>query len=408
MIRFLDLQKVTACHAEEYHEAARQVIDSGRYLLGEQVEAFESAYASFIGTRHCIGVGNGLDALTLIFRAYKEMGLLHEGDEVLVPANTFIASVLSITENGLRPVFVEPRLDTLEIDPDRIEELLTPRTRALLLVHLYGRCAYTEKIGDLCRRHQLLLIEDNAQAQGARLVERGEWRVERDLPLSADDGENEYSLSTLHSPLSSKRTGSLGHAAGHSFYPGKNLGAMGDCGAVTTDDDQLAATIRSLGNYGSSKKYVFDYVGRNSRMDEIQAALLQVKLRYIDEDNARRQQIGRRYEQEISNPLIRLPKPMADGENVYHLFPVFTKKRDRLQQYLADEGVETLIHYPIPPHKQACYREWNAQSLPITEQLSREELSLPMSPVLTDEEVGEVIRKVNRFKVTFQSNKVTK
>lgn len=393
MIRFLDLQKVTARHAEEYHQAVRQVVDSGWYLLGEQTRAFESAYASYIGTRHCIGVGNGLDALTLIFRAYREMGLLSEGDEVLVPANTFIASVLAITENGLRPVFVEPSEETLELDDMLLEQHLTPRTRSLLLVHLYGRNAWTERIADFCSRHDLLLVEDNAQAHGCKVTKYQSNKVTK------------YQSNEVTKYQSNKVTGSLGHAAGHSFYPGKNLGAMGDCGAVTTDDDRLAEVIRALGNYGSSEKYVFDYVGRNSRMDELQAAVLRVKLRHLDGDNARRQQIGRRYEQEIRNPLVRLPLPMADGENVYHQFPIFSKERDRLRQYLAEHGVETLIHYPIPPHKQACYREWNHLSLPVAEQLSREELSLPMSPVLTDDEVSEVVRIVNEF---FQSNKVTK
>ncbi|MBR0525601.1 MAG: DegT/DnrJ/EryC1/StrS family aminotransferase [Prevotella sp.] len=380
MIRFLDLQKVTACHAEEYHEAMRQVVDSGWFLQGEQTRAFESAYASFIGTRHCIGVGNGLDALTLIYRAYIEMGRMQPGNEVLVPANTFIASILAITENGLRPVLVEPNKDTLEIDEELLEQHVTSRTRSLMLVHLYGRCAWTERIAAFCRDHNLLLVEDNAQAHGCKVTK--------------------YQSGKVTKYQSDKVTGALGHAAGHSFYPGKNLGSMGDCGAVTTDDDELAAVIRALGNYGSSEKYVCDYKGRNSRIDELQAALLLVKLKYLNEDNARRQQIARRYEQEISNPLVWLPRPMADGENVYHLFPIFSKERDRLRQYLAEHGVETLIHYPIPPHKQACYREWNHLSLPVTEQLSREELSLPMSPVLKDEEVSEVIRLVNEFKVT--------
>lgn len=383
MIKFLDLQKVTACHAEEYQEAVRQVVDSGRYLQGEQTRAFESAYASFIGSHHCIGVANGLDALTLIYRAYLQLGLLQTGDEVLVPANTFIASMLAITENGLRAVLVEPRADTLEIDEEQLEAHITPRTRSLLLVHLYGRSAWTERIADICCRHNLLLVEDNAQAHGAQL------RI-----------NNQQAADTTPADGQLRRTGSLGHAAGHSFYPGKNLGAMGDCGAVTTDNDQLAAVIRAMGNYGSDEKYVFDYKGRNSRMDELQAALLSVKLRYIDADNARRQQIGRRYEQEISNRLVRLPRPMADGENVYHLFPVFSAERDALQAYLREHGVETLIHYPIPPHRQACYSEWHSLSLPVTEQLSREELSLPISPVMTDDEVSEVIRLVNLFKVT--------
>ena len=388
MIRFLDLQKVTACHAEEYHEAMRQVVDSGWFLQGEQTRAFESAYASFIGTRHCIGVGNGLDALTLIYRAYIEMGRMQPGDEVLVPANTFIASILAITENGLRPVLVEPNKDTLEIDEELLEQHVTSRTRSLMLVHLYGRCAWTERIAAFCRDHNLLLVEDNAQAHGCKVTKYQSDKVTK------------YQSDKVTKYQSGKVTGSLGHAAGHSFYPGKNLGSMGDCGAVTTNDDELAAVIRALGNYGSSEKYVSDYKGRNSRIDELQAAFLQVKLKYLNEDNARRQQIGRRYEQEISNPLIWLPRPMADGENVYHLFPVFSAERDALQQYLMEHGVETLVHYPVPPHRQKCYSEWNNLSLPITEQLSREELSLPMSPVLTDEEVSEVIRLVNEFKVT--------
>ncbi len=388
MIKFLDLQKVTACHAEEYHEAMRQVVDSGWFLQGEQTRAFESAYASFIGTRHCIGVGNGLDALTLIYRAYIEMGWMQPGDEVLVPANTFIASILAITENGLCPVLVEPNKDTLEINEELLEQHVTSRTRSLMLVHLYGRCAWTERIAAFCRDHNLLLVEDNAQAHGCKVTKYQSDKVTK------------YQSDKVTKYQSDKVTGSLGHAAGHSFYPGKNLGSMGDCGAVTTNDDELAAVIRALGNYGSSEKYVSDYKGRNSRIDELQAAFLQVKLKYLNEDNARRQQIGRRYEQEISNPLIWLPRPMADGENVYHLFPVFSAERDALQQYLMEHGVETLVHYPVPPHRQKCYSEWNNLSLPITEQLSREELSLPMSPVLTDEEVSEVIRLVNEFKVT--------
>lgn len=379
---------MTACHAEEYHEAMRQVVDSGWFLQGEQTRAFESAYASFIGTRHCIGVGNGLDALTLIYRAYIEMGWMQPGDEVLVPANTFIASILAITENRLRPVLVEPNKDTLEIDEELLEQHVTPRTRSLMLVHLYGRCAWTECIAAFCRNHNLLLVEDNAQAHGCKVTKYQSDKVTK------------YQSDKVTKYQSDKVTGSLGHAAGHSFYPGKNLGSMGDCGAVTTDDDELAAVIRALGNYGSSEKYVSDYKGRNSRIDELQAAFLQVKLKYLNSDNARRQQIGRRYEQEISNPLIWLPRPMSDGENVYHLFPVFLAERDALQQYLMEHGVETLVHYPVPPHRQKCYSEWNNLSLPVTEQLSREELSLPMSPVLTDEEVSEVIRLVNEFKVT--------
>ncbi len=390
MIKFLDLQKVTALHAQEYHEAVRGVVDSGWFLQGEQVKAFESEYASYIGTRHCIGVGNGLDALTLIYRSYLQMGLIHEGDEVMVPANTYIASILAISENGLRPVLIEPRWDTLEIDDSLLEQHLTERTRSVMIVHLYGRNAYTDRIGDFCRRHNLLLVEDNAQAHGAMAqLKAGNSQQTDCAPANCQSSIVNYQF---------KRTGSLGHAAGNSFYPGKNLGAMGDAGAVTTDDDQLADIIRSLGNYGSSRKYVFDYVGRNSRLDEMQAALLRVKLRHLDDDNERRRQIARRYEQGISNPLITLPARTADAENVYHLFPIFTPWRDALQQYLCEHGVETLVHYPIPPHQQRCYGEWHHLSLPITERISREELSLPMSPALGDDEVDEVIRLVNEFK----------
>ncbi len=404
MIKFLDLQKVTALHAREYHEAVRGVVDSGWFLQGEQVKAFESEYASYIGTRHCIGVGNGLDALTLIYRAYLQMGLIHEGDEVMVPANTYIASILAISENGLRPVLIEPRWDTLEMDDSLLEQHLTERTRSVMIVHLYGRNAYTDRIGDFCRRHNLLLVEDNAQAHGAMAQLKAGNSQQTDC--APDNGQSSIVRSARSDAFVAKRrknyqlkrTGSLGHAAGNSFYPGKNLGAMGDAGAVTTDDDQLADIIRSLGNYGSSRKYVFDYVGRNSRLDEMQAALLRVKLRHLDDDNERRRQIARRYEQGISNPLITLPARTADAENVYHLFPIFTPRRDALQQYLCVHGVETLVHYPIPPHQQRCYAEWHHLSLPITERISREELSLPMSPALADDEVDEVIRLVNEFK----------
>ena len=368
MIRFLDLQKVTACHAEEYHEAMRQGVDSGWFLQGEQTRAFESAYASFIGTRHCIGVGNGLDALTLIYRAYIEMGTMQPGDEVLVPANTFIASILAITENGLRPVLVEPNKDTLEIDEELLEQNVTSRTRSLMLVHLYGRCAWTERIAAFCRDHNLLLVEDNAQAHGCFApMDNGQWR----------------------------RTGSLGDAAAHSFYPGKNLGALGDAGAVTTNDKELAQIIEELGNYGSSKKYVFDYQGRNSRLDEIQAAMLDVKLRHLDEDNQRRQAIADYYINNVKHPEILLPTP---SKSVYHIFPILCERRDELQQYLKENGVETMIHYPIPPHKQACYKEWNDLSFPITERIHRQELSLPCHPAMKQEEADQIVSLLNRFR----------
>ena len=365
MIKFLDLQKVTAKYADEIHEAVNRVVDSGWYLQGNEVKRFEQDFARYIGTEHCVGVGNGLDALIWIYRAYIELGVMQEGDEVIVPSNTFIASILAITENGLKPVLVEPNPETMEIDDDRIEEAITERTKSILIVHLYGRCAYTQRIGELCQKYHLKLVEDNAQAHGCTF-----------------DG---------------KRTGSLGDAAGHSFYPGKNLGAFGDAGAVTTDDEMLAATIRALANYGSQKKYVFKYKGRNSRLDEIQAAVLDVKLKHLDADNAHRQAIAKYYYEHIDNPHVHLPVRLADANNVYHIFPIISDRRDELQQYLSAHGVQTLIHYPIPPHKQECYQEWASQSYPISERLHAQELSLPISPVMEMEEAEEVVRLINMF-----------
>ena len=365
MIKFLDLQRVTALHGQEIHEAVANVIDSGWYLLGKANECFEQHYAEYIGTQHCVGVANGLDALTLIYHAYIEMGVMKPGDEVIVPANTYIASILAITENGLKPVLVEPREKTLELDDSLLEAAITSRTRSVMVVHLYGRCAYTEKIGELCRQHGLKLVEDNAQAHGC--IYKG------------------------------TRTGSLGDAAGHSFYPGKNLGALGDGGAVTTNDTALANCVRALANYGSQQKYVFRYKGRNSRLDELQAAILDVKLRHLDDDNRRRQQIAHYYYDHIQQPLVRLPERLDDSQNVYHIFPVLCTERDRLQQHLREQGVETLIHYPIPPHRQQCYSDWNGLQLPITERIHEQELSLPMSPAMTDEEARKVVEAVNSF-----------
>lgn len=373
MIKFLDLQKITGRYADELHAAVRRVTDSGWYLQGEEGRLFEEEYARYIGTSHCVGVGNGLDALTGIYRAYIELGVMKPGDEVIVPANTYIASILAITENGLKPVLVEPREDTLEIDDERIEAAITPCTRSILIVHLYGRCAYTEKIGDICKRHNLKLIEDNAQAHGCRHPHTSK----------GDRGA---------------RTGSIGDAAGHSFYPGKNLGAFGDAGAVTTNDPQLAEVIRAWGNYGSTRKYVFKYQGRNTRLDEMNAAVLRVKLRHLDDDNRRRQEIAHLYYDMLDNPLIRLPKLVDDPQNVYHIFPIFCERRDELQAYLQSHGIQTLIHYPIPPHQQECYREWSHLSLPVTEKIHREELSLPISQVLTPEEAATVANAVNGFR----------
>lgn len=365
MIKYLDLKAVTNLHEEEILHAVDDVVRSGWYLRSEANERFERDYANYIGTRHCISCGNGLDSLTLILRAYKEMGVMSDGDEVIVPANTYIATILAITDNGLRPVLVEPRLDTLQIDDSLIEQAITPRTRAVMIVHLYGRCAYTERIGELCHSYGLRLIEDNAQAHGCT--------------------------------YQGKRTGALGDAAGHSFYPGKNLGALGDAGGVTTDDDELADTIRALANYGSSRRYVFDMVGRNSRMDEIQAAVLDVKLKYLDEENQRRRDNAHYYIQYISNPAVSVPSEDYWQNSVFHIFPLLSPRRDDLKQYMLDNGVQTDIHYPIPPHKQQAYKEWNEMSLPITERIHREELSLPVSQVVTDEERKKVVELINKF-----------
>ena len=366
MIPFLSLKDVTAKYADEIHEAVNRVVDSGWYLQGHENERFEQNYANYIGTKYCIGCGNGLDALIWIYRAFIELGVMQPGDEVIVPANTYIASVLAITENGLKAVLVEPDAKTLELDDNKIEEAITPRTKSILLVHLYGRCAYSEKIAEICKKYNLHLVEDNAQAHGCTY--RG------------------------------KKTGSLGEAAGHSFYPGKNLGALGDGGAVTTNDKDLADCIRALANYGSQKKYVFKYRGRNSRLDEIQAAVLDVKLRHLDEDNRCRQQVAAYYYENNKNPLITLPTRLPDENNVYHLFPILCERRDELQQFLLKNEIQTLIHYPIPPHQQECYNKvWQGLSLPITERLAKQELSLPMSPVMRDEEMKEIVSKLNQF-----------
>lgn len=370
MIPFLSLKNVTAQHGAEIEEAVLRVVRGGWYLQGEENKRFEESYAKFIGSEYCIGCANGLDALIWIFRAYIELGVMESGDEVIVPANTYIATILSITENGLKPVLVEPKLNTLEIDDDLIEQHITPRTKAICIVHLYGRNAYTDKIGALCEKYNLKLIEDNAQAHGCK----------------HNDG---------------RRTGSIGDAAGHSFYPGKNLGALGDGGAVTTSDPTLAEAIRTLANYGSPVKYVFKYTGRNSRLDEIHAAVLDVKLKYLDEDNAHRKAMAKLYYEGIKNPLITLPSHLPDDQNVYHLFPILCEKRDELQAYLKENGVGTVIHYPIPPFQQECYAkaEWNMPQLsfPITEKIHNVELSLPIGPSIKLQEILQIVDILNQF-----------
>lgn len=365
MIKFLDLQKVNAAHGQEISDAVGRVVNSGWYLTGTENQAFEKEYADYIGTRFAVGCGNGLDALKLILRAYIELGKLHHGDDVIVPANTYIASILAISENNLTPVLVEPGLHTLQLDAELVEKAITGRTKAVMIVHLYGQCAYTDRIAEICRSKGLLLIEDNAQAHGCK--------------------------------FNGRRTGSLGDAAGHSFYPGKNLGALGDGGAVTTDNQELADMVRALGNYGSERKYVFNHIGMNSRLDEVQAAVVRAKLPYLDLDNAKRREVARRYLGEIVNPLIKLPEVKDFEAHVFHIFTIFTERRNELQKYLADNGVQTLIHYPIAPHKQNCYPQWNKLSFPITEKIAETELSLPMSPVMEESEITGIISILNSW-----------
>ncbi|MBQ9561809.1 MAG: DegT/DnrJ/EryC1/StrS family aminotransferase [Prevotella sp.] len=365
MIKFYDLQKITMQHAEEYKAAVERVIESGWFLQGRETARFEEAYAAYIGTKHCVAVANGLDALRLIMRGYKEMGIFKDGDEIIVPANTYIATILAISDNNLVPVLVEPTWEHLEIDTERIEEAITPRTKGIMTVHLYGRNAYDERMREICQRHSLKLMEDCAQSHGCEY-----------------DGI---------------KTGALGDAAAHSFYPGKNMGAMGDAGAVTTDDAELASIVRALANYGSDEKYVFRYVGMNSRMSEMDAAVLSVKLKHLDEDNGKRRQLAAYYYENISNPLITLPKRIADSNNVYHQFPVFCEQRDGLQAYLKERGIETMIHYPIPPHKQECYKEWNDRRYPITERIHAQELSIPMNQVITRDETQQIVEALNQF-----------
>ena len=373
MIKFLDLQIINTKYAEEIKLATSRVIDSGWYLLGNEVKTFENNYANYIGSKHCIGVANGLDALRLILKAYIEMGVMHEGDEVIVPANTYIASILAITDNRLVPVLVEPDINSYQINDDLIEAVITKRTKAIMIVHLYGQCAYTKKIGDISKKYDLKLIEDNAQAHGCYYSEPGTINKEQ------------------------RRTGSLGDAAGHSFYPGKNLGAFGDAGAVTTNDQKLEEIVRALANYGSVKKYVCEYQGLNSRLDEIQAAILNIKLSHLEEDNFLRRKIAKYYIENINHPDIILPIVKDWDAHVFHIFTIRTSRRDELQKYLLDNGVQTLIHYPIPPHKQACYAGWNSLSFPITELIHAQELSLPISQVMTDKEAEIVVHCINAF-----------
>ena len=366
MIPFLDLKKLNAQYRDELQAATREVLDSGWYIRGEQCSGFEQEFATYCGSKYCIGVANGLDALILILRAYKLLGKLHEGDEVIVPANTYIASILAITENRLTPVLVEPNPVTFNLDAACAAAHITPKTKAVLAVHLYGQLSDVEGLGQLCKANNLLFIEDAAQAHGA---ERG-----------------------------GKKAGNFGHAAGFSFYPGKNLGALGDAGAVTTNDDDLADLITQLGNYGSEKKYYNSHEGVNSRLDEIQAATLRVKLRYLDAETKKRREVARAYSAGITNPNIQLPVWDQNGkDHVFHLYVIRSKQRDKLQANLAEQGIQTVIHYPIPPHKQVAYEAWNNLSLPITEAIHEEVLSLPISPVNEQREIEIVTEVLNKW-----------
>jgi len=365
MIKFLDLQKITQKYSDEIKNAINKVVDSGWYLLGNEVKTFETNFAEFCGVQNCIGVANGLDAIRLILRAYIEMGFIKELDEVIVPANTYIATILAITENKLTPILIEPDIKTYNIDISRIEEKITKKTKVILPVHLYGRTVDMDPIIELAKKHNLKVIEDSAQAHGAF--------------------------------YKGKRVGNLGNASGFSFYPGKNLGAFGDGGAVTTNDEKLAEVIRTLANYGSQKKYENLFKGLNSRLDEIQAAILNVKLNYLDFDNKKRKEIAKFYRENITNHEIILPQIENEESHVWHLFVIRSKARGKLQQYLTENEVQTLIHYPIPPHKQLAYQEWNNLSLPISEKIHNEVLSLPISPIMSNEEMETVTKLMNSF-----------
>lgn len=365
MIPFLNLKNINALYRDEILEAIARVVDSGWYILGEEVRRFEKEFAEYCGIECAIGVANGLDALTLIFRAYKELGLFSEGDEVIVPANTYIASILSISENRLTPVLVEPDIRTFTIDGDRIEEKITPRTRAILVVHLYGQIGYSEKMRALAEKYRLKILEDSAQSHGAAY--RG------------------------------RRAGNLGDASGFSFYPGKNLGALGDAGAVTTNDGQLATVVRALGNYGSHVKYVNKYKGVNSRLDELQAAILRVKLKYLDRDNDWRRHIAGTYMRSIRNEKIILPGAANPESHVWHLFVVRVEDREGFRKHLNEKGVGTVIHYPVPPHQQEAYSEWNGEKYPVTEEIHRTVVSLPVDISMSEEQIGYVVNACNSY-----------
>ncbi|MBI2050351.1 MAG: DegT/DnrJ/EryC1/StrS family aminotransferase [Parcubacteria group bacterium] len=364
-IPFLNLKEINARHRDEIIGSVTSVIDSGHYILGERVSAFEKEFAEYCGTTYCVGVGNGLEALVLIIRAYKELGIFKEGDEIIVPANTYIATILAITENRLKPVLVEPDINTYNLDASLIEQYITKKTKAILVVHLYGLVGYSAQIQEIADKHGLKIIEDAAQAHGAA--------------------------------YQGKKAGSLGDAAGFSFYPGKNLGALGDAGAITTNDDALAETLRALRNYGSHKKYYNQYQGMNSRLDELHAAILSIKLKYLDADNQKRRAIARQYAERIANQRLILPSTESDESHVWHLFVVRTKERDAFQEYLSTQGIGTIIHYPVSPHKQAAFADWATQQYPVSEAIHATAISIPLYPTLSREAIDTVIAACNRY-----------
>ena len=366
MIKFLDLQEINAQYQEELKEACSRVIDSGWYLNGNELNTFEKEFSAYCATYYCVGVANGLDALTLTLRAWKELGKLKDGDEVIVQANTYIASILAITENNLTPILVEPNESTFNLCPNTVKQAITPKTRVILPVHLYGQISPMPELMEIAQENDLLVLEDCAQAHGA--------------------------------VINGKKSGSWGHAAAFSFYPGKNLGALGDAGAVTTNDEKLAKTIKALGNYGSSKRYEHKLKGVNSRMDEIQAAMLSVKLKHLNDEIKARQLVAQKYLAGINNPLIELPVVGDINSHVWHLFVIKTDQREKLASYLSDNGIETLIHYPTAPHQQGAYKEWNNKVFSISEKIHQQVLSLPISPVISISDVDKVITTLNNYK----------
>lgn len=361
MIKFLDLKKINNRYREEIDSRIKNILDKGWYLQGEENENFTKNFANFCGTKFALGVANGLDALNLIIKAYG----FGNGDEIIVPANTYIATILAISENGCIPILVEPDIKTYNINPDSIEEKITTKTKAIMVVHLYGQAVQMEKIWKIAKKYNLKIIEDSAQAHGAIYQEN--------------------------------RTGNLGDASGFSFYPGKNLGCIGDGGAVTTNDEELFNKIKAIANYGSDRKYHHIYKGVNSRLDEIQAAVLDVKLKHLDSDNNKRREISKYYRENIKNSKIILPETYDEKSHVWHIFAVRTHNRDEFQKYLTEKGIQTIIHYPTPPHKQGAYKEWNNLSFPIAEEIHNTILSLPISPAMTDSEIEKVVEVVNEY-----------